>query len=61
MLKITYYLQKPPLKFSQILHIDQNCHKSALEIREAAIADLLDRIGTQKVYDDITILVCKQK
>ncbi|WP_267880128.1 hypothetical protein [Kamptonema sp. PCC 6506] len=43
------------------MHIDQNCHKSALEIREAAIADLLDRIGTQKVYDDITILVCKQK
>ena len=38
-----------------------NCHKSALEIREAAIADLLEHIGTQKVYDDITILVCKQK
>ncbi|WP_449418538.1 hypothetical protein [Phormidium nigroviride] len=43
------------------MHIDQNCYKSALEIREAAIAHLLERIGTQKVYDDITILVRKQK
>ncbi|OCQ93363.1 serine/threonine protein kinase [Oscillatoriales cyanobacterium USR001] len=41
--------------------VRQNSHKSALEIRLAVIADLREHIGTQKVYDDITMLVLKQK
>jgi len=39
----------------------QNCHKSASEIQQAAISDVKDYIGQQKVYDDITLLVLKQK
>lgn len=34
--------------------------KSAREIQQAIIADLKDYIGTQKIYDDITLLVLKQ-
>ncbi|MCT7980085.1 SpoIIE family protein phosphatase [Laspinema olomoucense] len=41
--------------------VQQNCHKSAHEIQEAVIADVKGYIGQQKVYDDITILVLKQK
>jgi len=41
--------------------ISQNWHLSAHEIQNAVIADLRLHIGTQKVYDDITLLVLKQK
>ncbi|MGB7057406.1 MAG: SpoIIE family protein phosphatase [Geitlerinemataceae cyanobacterium] len=38
------------------LHVD----RSAREIQQAIIADLKQYIGTQKVFDDITLLVLKQ-
>jgi len=41
--------------------VSQNWHKSAKEIQEAVIADVREHIGTQKVADDITLLVIKQK
>ena len=41
--------------------ICQNVNDSAIAIRHAVIADLRSHIGTQKVYDDITLLVLKQK
>ncbi|MBO9998499.1 MAG: SpoIIE family protein phosphatase [Cyanobacteria bacterium SID2] len=39
------------------------CHwdKSAREIRQAIVGDVRQYIGNQKVYDDITLLVLKQK
>lgn len=39
----------------------RNRHCSAADIRQAAIADLRQHIGNQTVYDDITLLVFKQK
>ncbi|WP_017661149.1 SpoIIE family protein phosphatase [Baaleninema simplex] len=39
----------------------RNAHKSAREIRQAIVTDLRQYIGRQKVYDDITLLVLKQK
>ena len=39
----------------------QNVDASALEIRQAVINDLRSHIGNQKVYDDITLLVLKQR
>ena len=36
-------------------------HQSALEIQLAVIADVRQHIGQQRVYDDITLLVLKQK
>jgi predicted ATPase/serine phosphatase RsbU (regulator of sigma subunit)/tRNA A-37 threonylcarbamoyl transferase component Bud32 len=39
----------------------ENRHLSAAEIREAAIADVRQYIGDQKVFDDITLVVLKQK
>ncbi len=41
--------------------ISNNWQKSAVEIRQAVIEDLQRHIGEQKVYDDITLLVLKQK
>ncbi|AFY82192.1 AAA family ATPase [Oscillatoria acuminata] len=41
--------------------VQQNCHKSADDIQQAVIADVKGYIGQQKVYDDITLLVLKQK
>ncbi len=38
-----------------------NWYKSAEEIRKAAIEDVQEHIGNHKVYDDITLLVLKQK
>lgn len=40
---------------------NRNRQRSAAEIRQAAIADLRQHIGEQTVYDDITLLVFKQK
>ena len=40
--------------------ISQNWHLSAQEIKQAVIEDLRRHIGTQKVFDDITLLVVKR-
>ncbi|WP_445242487.1 SpoIIE family protein phosphatase [Microcoleus vaginatus] len=40
--------------------ISQNWHLSAGEIKQAVIDDLRRHIGTQKVFDDITLLVLKR-
>jgi len=39
------------------------CHwqQSSEEIRQAVIGDVRQHIGTQKVFDDITLLILKQK
>jgi sigma-B regulation protein RsbU (phosphoserine phosphatase) len=41
--------------------ISLNWHKSALEIKEAIVADVRQFIGKQKVFDDITLLVFKRQ
>jgi serine phosphatase RsbU (regulator of sigma subunit) len=41
--------------------IEINWQRSAAEIRNAVIKDVRSHIGKQKVYDDITLLVLKQK
>jgi serine phosphatase RsbU (regulator of sigma subunit) len=41
--------------------VKNNWHGSASEIQRAAIDDLRQHIGKQKVYDDITLLVLKQR
>ena len=41
--------------------VQQNWQHSADEIARAAIADLRSHIGGEKVYDDITLVVLKQK
>ncbi|MEO1377332.1 MAG: SpoIIE family protein phosphatase [Cyanobacteria bacterium J06635_10] len=41
--------------------IKQNRHLSAAEIKDAVIKDLRSHIGLQQVFDDITLLVLKQK
>ncbi len=40
--------------------VSQHWQKSALDIQRALIADVRRHIGTQKVYDDITLLVLKR-
>jgi len=40
--------------------ISQNWHLSAEEIKQAVIDDVRRHIGTQKVFDDITLLVLKR-
>jgi serine phosphatase RsbU (regulator of sigma subunit) len=46
-------------RFCELL--GNNGHRSAEEIRQAVVEDVRQHIGTQKVYDDITLLVLKQK
>jgi len=41
--------------------VQDNRAKAATQIKEAIIKDVMDYISTQKVYDDITLLVIKQK
>jgi len=41
--------------------ITDNWHLSASEIQQAVIADVKQYIGAEKVYDDITLVVFKQK
>lgn len=41
--------------------ICQHVDESASNIRQSVIDDLRSHIGTQKIYDDITLLVLKQK
>ncbi|MDB9514153.1 AAA family ATPase [Kamptonema animale CS-326] len=55
-------LQKQHYEMERLLEvIRRNSHRSASEIREAAIEDVHRYIGEQKVFDDITLLVLKQK
>jgi len=39
----------------------ENRHRRALEIREAVINDVRQYLGAMKVFDDITLVVMKQK
>ena len=41
--------------------VSRNCQKSAQEIRQVVIDDVRRHIGEQKVADDITLVVLKQK
>ena len=41
--------------------ISQKWHLSAQKIKQAVIDDLRRPIGSQKVFDDITLLVVKQQ
>ncbi|EDX73346.1 hypothetical protein MC7420_1142 [Coleofasciculus chthonoplastes PCC 7420] len=41
--------------------VSRNCHKSAQEIRQVVIDDVRRHIGEQKVADDITLVVLKQR
>ena len=41
--------------------VQQNWKESANDIRQAVIGDLRSHIGVEKVYDDITLVVLKQK
>jgi len=41
--------------------IERDRHQSADEIKTAIIADLKQHIGTQKIYDDITLVILKRK
>jgi sigma-B regulation protein RsbU (phosphoserine phosphatase) len=41
--------------------IQQHRHLSALDIRQSLIDDLRQYIGQQQIYDDITLLIMKQK
>jgi len=41
--------------------VSRNWHLAAKEIQQAVIADVKQYIDTQKVFDDITLLVLKQK
>jgi phosphoserine phosphatase RsbU/P len=41
--------------------VRENRHLSAAKIRKAVIEDVRQFIGAQKVFDDITLVVLKQK
>jgi serine phosphatase RsbU (regulator of sigma subunit) len=41
--------------------IVQNREYSAEEIKERAIQDVMEYIGKQKIFDDITLVVLKQR
>ena len=41
--------------------ISENWHNSAEEVKQAIINDVKQHIGKQKVFDDITLVVLKQK
>lgn len=41
--------------------VSRNRQRSAREIRQVVTDDVRQHIGDQKVYDDITLLVFKQK
>lgn len=41
--------------------VQQNWQKSAQGIRQAVIENLRSHIGTEQVYDDITLVVLKRK
>ncbi len=41
--------------------VSQNCDRTVQQIRQAIIEDVRRHIGVQKVFDDITLVVLKQK
>ncbi len=41
--------------------VQQNWQRTVNEIKQAVIDDVRDYIGKQDVFDDITLLVLKQK
>jgi len=41
--------------------LSQNWSQSAEDIKDAVISDVRRHIGEQEVYDDITLVVMKQK
>jgi serine phosphatase RsbU (regulator of sigma subunit) len=41
--------------------VSRNWQQSAQEIKQAVIDDVRRHIGQQKVFDDITLVVLKQK
>ncbi len=41
--------------------VSRNSSLSPEEIKQAVIADVRQHIGSQKVFDDITLVVLKQK
>ncbi|MBD1894514.1 SpoIIE family protein phosphatase [Coleofasciculus sp. FACHB-129] len=41
--------------------VSRNCQQTVEEIKQAVIEDLRRHIGEQKIYDDITLLILKQK
>ncbi len=41
--------------------VKQNWHRSVQEIRKIVLDDVCRRIGSHKVYDDITLVILKQK
>ncbi|OCQ91997.1 stage II sporulation protein E [Oscillatoriales cyanobacterium USR001] len=54
-------LKKEPYGLQRLIDIvKENWQFTANEIRQLAIADLRNYIGTQKVYDDITLVVIKR-
>lgn len=56
-----YNLDKKQYGIEQLCEvITQNWHRSAEEIKQAIITDVRRHIGTQKVFDDITLLVLKR-
>jgi serine phosphatase RsbU (regulator of sigma subunit) len=57
-----FNLQKQQYKLERLCEIiQQNWQKTAREIQQAVIEDVRLFIGEQKVFDDITLLVLKQK
>ena len=41
--------------------VSQHWEQSAEEIKQAVVDDVMRYIGKQKVYDDLTLVVMKQK
>ena len=41
--------------------VSQHWQGSALEIQQAVIRDVRRHIGNQKIYDDMTLLILKQR
>ena len=41
--------------------VARNCDRTAQEIKQAVISDVYRHIGSQKIFDDITLVVLKQK
>ena len=56
-----FNLEKKQYGMDQLCRvISNNWHLSAEEIKQTVIDDVRNFIGKQKVFDDITLLVCKQ-
>ena len=57
-----YNIEKQQYGLEQLCEvISQNWHNSAEEIKQAIVSDVKGHIGKQKVFDDITLVVLKQK